>query len=156
MRQIENMFSKSCEYGLKAVIYIASQSLEGKRIKIDDIAEKAGSPRAFTAKILGTLTKFNIINSLKGPYGGFDIEIKRMKEIKISEIVFAIDGDSIYNGCALGLTECNAQEPCPMHENFVQIREELKKMLETTTIFELATKFNSGESILVRKDRIAS
>ncbi len=144
------MFSKTCEYGLKAVIYIATKSLEGNRVKIRDVADNSGSPEAFTAKILGSLTKHNIVNSLKGPYGGFEIEAKRMKQIKVSEIIFALDGDSVYNGCALGLSVCSDTEPCPMHENFIEVRKQLKKMLETTTIYELATKIKSGKSFLVR------
>src|SRR5690554_1292547 len=99
------MFSKSCEYGIKAILYIATESIEGYRVKIGDIAENSDSPEAFTAKIMGTLARHNIVNSLKGPYGGFEIDIHRMKQIKISEIVYAIDGDSVYNGCALGLKD---------------------------------------------------
>lgn len=144
------MFSKACEYGIKAIIYIATQSLENKRVKLGDVAEHTDSPEAFTAKILGTLTKHHIVNSLKGPYGGFEIDTKRMKEIKISEIVFAIDGDSIYNGCALGLSECDEEHPCPMHHKFSKIRSGLKKMLETTTVFELATQLKTGTTILKR------
>lgn len=144
------MFSKSCTHGIKAILYIAMQSMEGNRVKIGDVAENTGSPEAFTAKILGALAKHNIVTSVKGPYGGFEIDINRIKEIKISEIVFAIDGDSVYNGCALGLDECNALEPCPMHDKFVHVRNELKKMLKTTTVFELATQLKSGKSILLR------
>lgn len=144
------MFSKACTYGIKAVIYIANESLEGNRVKLGDVVKSAGSPEAFTAKILSTLTKHNIINSFKGPSGGFDIDFNRMKSLSVSEIVFAIDGDSVYKGCVLGLDECNAAEPCPMHDKFVKIRSELKKTLETTNIYELATKLKSGESILLR------
>jgi len=144
------MFSKACEYGIKAIIYIASQSLEGRRVKIGDIVEHSGSPEAFTGKILGALTKHNIVNSHTGRYGGFDIDTNRLKDIKMSSIVLAIDGDSIYNGCGLGLKECNANEPCPMHENFVKVRGELKKMLTTTSIYDLATGLKSGKTTLVR------
>lgn len=144
------MFSKACEYGLKAVIYIATQSLENNRVKIGDIIENTGSPEAFTAKILGTLSKHNIVHSIKGPYGGFEVDKVKMKNIKISEIVSAIDGDSIYTGCALGLNECSKEEPCPMHDEFVNIGNDLKDMLESTTIYDLATKYKSGNSILLR------
>lgn len=144
------MFSKSCTHGIKAILYIATQSLEGHRVKIGDVAENTGSPEAFTAKILGALAKHHIVTSVKGPYGGFEIDRNRMQEVKLSEIVFAIDGDSVYNGCALGLEECNALEPCPMHDKFVHVRSELKKMLKTTTVFELATQLKSGKSILLR------
>lgn len=144
------MFSKACEYGIRAIIYIATESLENRRVKIGDVAENTGSPEAFTAKVLGLLTKYGIVNSLKGPYGGFEVGMNRMKEIRLSDIVFAIDGDSIYRGCALGLSECNAAEPCPMHEKFVKVRSDLRRMLETTTIYDLATKLQAGESTLIR------
>jgi Rrf2 family iron-sulfur cluster assembly transcriptional regulator len=144
------MFSKSCEYGIRAVIYIASQSLEHKRVKIREIAQMTNSPEAFTAKIVGALSKHNIVLSQKGPTGGLEIDIERMKNINISQIVLAIDGDSVYNGCGLGMSQCNAENPCPMHEKFAIVRAELKQMLETTTIFELATNLKDGKSTLLR------
>lgn len=144
------MFSKTCEYGIKAVVYIAMQSLKGYRVKIGDVVNNTGTPEAFTAKILGTLTKANVIQSYKGPNGGFEIDKTKMHSLYLSQIIHAIDGDAVYNGCGLGLQECNADEPCPLHEKFVSIRAQLKKMVETTTLFELATKLEQGESILLR------
>ena len=144
------MFSKACEHGIRAIIYIATQSLEGKRVKIGDVATHAGSPEAFTGKVLGALTKHNIVNSHTGPYGGFNIDLNRMEQIKVSDIVFAIDGDSIYNGCALGLNECSNDYPCPMHDKFIQVRTDLKTTLETTTVYQLATNLKSGKTILTR------
>jgi len=144
------MFSKTCEYGIKAIIYIASQSMQGARVKVGDIVLNAGLPEAFTGKILGALTKHGIVESHTGPYGGFEIDKERMKSIRLSEIVFAIDGDSVYNGCGLGLSECSNIQPCPVHDKFAKIRGQLKHMLETTTIYDLATGLNSGKSILMR------
>lgn len=144
------MFSKACEYGIKAVIYIATQSMNNNRVKIGNIVDHIGSPEAFTAKVLGALTKHDIVKSYTGPYGGFEIETRRMEAIKLSEIVFAIDGDSIYKGCGLGLNECNSDQPCPIHDRFVHIREELRKMIETTSIHDLAADLKAGQSILNR------
>lgn len=144
------MFSKACTYGIRAVIYIAMQSLDGKRVKIPDVATNSGSPEAFTDKILGKLNKAEIINSYKGAHGGFEMDTQKIQSTKLEEIVYAIDGDSIYNGCALGLSECDASDPCPMHNKFFQIREELKDMLGTTTVFELAFGLKSGKSTLLR------
>lgn len=144
------MFSKACEHGIKAIIYIATQSLEGRRVKIGDVAAQAGSPEAFTGKVLGALTKHNIVNSHTGPYGGFDIDPTRMEQIRMSDIVFAIDGDAVYKGCALGLKECNSKKPCPMHDRFVKVRAELRTMLETTSIYDLAVGLKTGKTILTR------
>ena len=70
------MFSKSCEYGIRATIFIATQSYLNNRTGIKDIAKKIDSPEAFTAKILQILVKANIIHSTKGVGGGFEIPKK--------------------------------------------------------------------------------
>lgn len=148
--KVNEMFSKACEHGIKAMIYIATQSLNGERVKMGDITENIDSPEAFTAKVLGELVKHGIVESLKGPYGGFYIQPEKMKTIKVSEIVAAIDGDAIFNGCGLGLSECSHTQPCPMHHKFVKVRDGLKQMLETTTILDLAMGLKSGQTMLVR------
>lgn len=144
------MFSKACEYGIRATIYVALQSLEDNRASLKDIANKIDSPVAFTAKILQQLVKNNIMGSVMGPTGGFQIEKKRIDEIKLSQIVDAIDGDSIYRGCGLGLKECNAAKPCPVHDKFAKIRNDLKEMLENTNIYELAMGLEVGLTFLKR------
>lgn len=119
--KLKSMFSKACEYGIRATIYVARQSLEDKRASQKDISREIDSPVAFTAKILQQLVRNNILNSVMGPTGGFHIEKKQMDEITLSQVVDAIDGDAIYRGCGLGLKECNARKPCPVHDKFAKI-----------------------------------
>ena len=144
------MFSKACEYGIKAIAYIAKESLDGNRVKIGDISANTDTPGAFTAKILGLLAKNHIVISQTGPHGGFEITKDKMKEVKLSEIVRIIDGDAIYNGCALGYHECNNERPCSMHHKFVKVRADIKKMLTSTTIYDLAQGVKTGKSVLKR------
>lgn len=144
------MFSKACEYGIRAIIHIAAQSQEGKRVGLKEISKQIDSPEAFTAKILQILSKNNLIDSIKGPMGGFEIDLKQMKKIKLSEVVSAIDGDSIYKGCGLGLKECSEKRPCPVHNQFKTIRNELKNMLENTTLYELSLDQKNGLTFLKR------
>ncbi len=149
-RKYTTMFSKACEYGIRAVIYIAQKSLNEERASLKDITAEIDSPEAFTAKVLQQLAKAKIINSVKGPNGGFEIKKEDIDSIKLSEIVNALDGDSIYKGCGLGLKVCNANEPCPVHDKFTTIRSELRKMLENTNLFELATSLETGLTYLKR------
>jgi len=132
------MFSKACQYGIKASVYIAQESSKGNRTNLKDIAHNIDTPVAFTAKILHQLAKSNILSSLKGPTGGFVIEEGRAKTIFLSDIVSAIDGDTIFKGCALGFEVYDASKPCPMHSKFVGIRNNLRKMLENTSLHDLA------------------
>ncbi|PKQ44710.1 RrF2 family transcriptional regulator [Confluentibacter flavum] len=142
------MFSKACEYGIKASIFIAINSYEGKRVSPKEIAKEINSPQAFTAKILQALVRHKVINSVKGAYGGFEINKNELKYINLSQIVKAIDGDNIYNGCGLGLDKCDENHPCPVHEKFITVRDELKHMLENTSLEELALDIKSGASFL--------
>ncbi|WP_067146923.1 RrF2 family transcriptional regulator [Pseudotamlana agarivorans] len=142
------MFSKACEYGIKAAIFIATQSYEGKRVSPKEIAQEIDSPQAFTAKILQALVKNDVVSSVKGAYGGFEIDRNQIASIKLSQIVNAIDGDTIYNGCGLGLHACDEAHPCPVHDKFKAIRTDLKHMLENTSLEELALNIKSGESFL--------
>lgn len=144
------MFSKACEYGIRAAIYIAEQSLVDRKVSLKDVAEAIESPTAYTSKILQKLSKTHIINSDKGPTGGFSMDKNELEKVKLSSIVFAIDGDGIYNGCGLGLKKCNADKPCPVHNQFKTIRDKLKKMLETTTVKSLAIDYGKGLTFLKR------
>lgn len=142
------MFSKACEYGIKASIYIALNSYDGNRVSLKEIAKEIDSPEAFTAKILQALVRHKIINSVKGAYGGFEIPKEEISSIMLSEIVKAIDGDGIYHGCGLGLNVCDENHPCPVHDQFKVIRNELKIMLESTNLEQLALDIKSGATFL--------
>lgn len=144
------MFSKACEYAIRASIYIALKSQDGKRTSLKDIANETGSPVAFTAKILQKLSKSNIVNSVQGATGGFEINKNALKEIKISAIVTAIDGDLILTSCGLGLDECSSDKPCPIHESYASIRNDLNKLLNSTSLYDLATGLENGLTFLKR------
>lgn len=142
------MFSKACEYGIKAAIFIALSSYKEQRVSLKEIAAEINSPAAFTAKILQALARNNIVDSVKGINGGFEIPKGNISKVKLAHIVKAIDGDQIYNGCGLGLEKCDAKHPCPVHDKFAYIRDNLKFMLETTNLEELALNIKSGISFL--------
>jgi Rrf2 family transcriptional regulator, iron-sulfur cluster assembly transcription factor len=142
------MFSKACEYAIRACIYIAGQSLAGRKVGLKDVSGAIESPEAYTSKILQQLSRNKIINSDKGPTGGFSLDKQQLEKIRLSTIVTAIDGDHIFNGCGLGLKRCNEKMPCPVHDQFKSVRDGLKKMLETTTIKSLTVKLGNGKTFL--------
>lgn len=144
------MFSKACEYGIKATIHIAHQSQKGERVSLKAVAKAIDSPIAFTAKIVQSLAKNDIISSTKGPTGGYEILESRQSIITAYHIVEAIDGDKIYNGCGLGLKQCNELKPCPIHFKFKAIRDDLKAMLQSTTVLELTSGLHQGLAFLKR------
>ena len=143
------MFSKACEYGIRAMLYIARTSKGGTRVGIKDIAKAIDSPEPFMAKILQDLSRKGLVLSIKGPNGGFYMNNSHLR-ISLANIVTAIDGDQLFNGCGLGLKACNEKKPCPIHYEFKAIRSNLKTMLESTALEDFTENLEKGLFYLKR------
>ncbi|MFN8261873.1 MAG: Rrf2 family transcriptional regulator [Chitinophagales bacterium] len=130
------IFSKSCEYALRAVLFIYMKSDADTRLAVKDISGEIGSPVPFTAKILQQLARKKIISSVKGPNGGFYID-QASKPITIFQIVEAIDGTEFFERCIIGLKKCSEKNPCPMHKHFINHRNEIKDLFMKKTIQDL-------------------
>jgi len=141
------MFSKTCEYALRATIYIAQKSSGDKKIGIAEIAKAIDSPQHFTAKILQYLTGYNVISSIKGPNGGFFITDKQ-KQLSVRTVLQALDEDSVLQKCVLGLNECSENKPCPMHAQYKIIKQQLVQLFESKTIRDLATDISTGAAFI--------
>lgn len=125
------MFSKTCEYAIRALIFVAQKSKDGDKVGIKDIAAGIDSPEYFIAKILQELSRKGFVQSVKGPNGGFFMDEHNLKQ-SVADIVREIDGDKLFSNCGLGLKECSETHPCPIHNDFKHIRKEIKDMLENS------------------------
>ncbi len=143
------MFSKAGEYAIRAMMFVAQKSKTGERVGIKEITKGIDSPEHFVAKILQELSRKGLLQSVKGPNGGFYMDASNMK-VTLAEVVSAIDGDQLFSGCGLGLRECNEKKPCPIHDEFKLVRTKLKNMLETTQIGEFTESLEKGLTYLKR------
>lgn len=138
------MISKSCKYAIRAAIFIASKANEDIKFSSREIAKEIEAPPVFTGKVLQILHKHRIINCIKGPHGGFYCE-KPQLSVPVIDIVNAIDGLSVFKECVLGLHECSAEHPCPMHHTYQTTRDQVKECFQTTTVGSLAKTLNKGQ-----------
>lgn len=136
------LLSKSCSYGIRAAIYIATQN-DQQYVPIRDIAESLNISFHFLTKILQVLTKKGIIYSVKGPKGGVALR-KKPDKITILDIIEAIDCDNIFDDCVLGLPGCSDDNPCPMHNTWGVLRKDLFNMLQKETIEDLASQVKNN------------
>lgn len=130
------MFSKSFGYALRGILYIAAMQDQNRKIQVDEIASKLAVPRHFMGKILKNLVKHDVLQSTKGPNGGFFVNDTTLSTT-ILHVVLLTDGDNMFKNCMLRLHECSTQNPCPLHYKVVKIRDELRNELVNTTIHEL-------------------
>lgn len=143
------MFSKTCEYAIRAMIFIAQKSREGERVGIKDIARGIEAPEHFIAKILQELSRKNLVLSVKGPNGGFYHDYESVQS-SLADIVKTIDGDKIFSGCGLGLKQCSESHPCPIHHEFKKVRGSIQRMLEKARIGTLTRELEQQLTFLKR------
>jgi Rrf2 family iron-sulfur cluster assembly transcriptional regulator len=141
------MFSKTCEYAIRAAIYISAEGSIEKKVGISDICEHIEAPKHFTAKILQILTRNKIVSSQKGVNGGFYLD-RTQKNKPLIEIVQATDGNILFTGCGMGVKSCSDTEPCPLHDKFKAIRTNIKAMMEDSTIESMSKKLVKGNGFL--------
>lgn len=139
------VFSRSCEYALQAVMYIAMQPPR-QMVLLKDIAEKVNIPKHFLGKILQKLAKAGLLDSQKGPNGGFSL-IDSPNQITALMIVEAIDGTELMNHCVAGFPKCDREHPCPFHDEWYPIRESIKSMLERETVDKLMVDAKAGKRV---------
>lgn len=146
------MFNKETEYAIRGLVYIHLQNTEGKRPGIAEIAEKIDAPHFYTAKILQRLVRQGFIESQKGKGGGFYFDTQK-PELPLKQLIIAIEGDTLFNGCAFGLKQCDDHNPCPLHEKYAPIRNALHILVSEESVQRLAQKTMKGEKILLPRLR---
>lgn len=118
------------------MIYLSLQQKKSDRyVGVSEISEAIDSPKHFTAKILQQLSKAKLAESQPGPKGGF--YLSQDKVVSLADIIRIIDGDQLLNGCILGFKECSESHPCPIHDKYKVMRNQLRNLLFTTHLEEL-------------------
>lgn len=142
------MLSSTCKTAIKAVIYLASKFESGENAGIKEIAEFIDASEHTIGKLLQTLVKQGVVNSVKGPSGGFYISKEQRKQ-PIINIVEAIDGKQLFKECGLGLSKCSASRPCPIHHDYKEARDKVEKLFSTRKIADLCEPVNDGLAYLI-------
>ena len=141
------MLSYTCKTAIKAVILLATKYDKGYKPGIKEIAEHIDASEHTVGKLLQILVKQQVINSLKGPAGGFYITSQQLNQ-PIINIVESIDGKDIFNTCGLGLSRCSATHPCPIHNNYKEARDILERIFRSNKVVDLCTPVSNGLAYL--------
>jgi Rrf2 family iron-sulfur cluster assembly transcriptional regulator len=138
------MFSKTCEYAIRASLYLALHI--GQTLRADEIAHAIGAPLPITGKTLQILAKRSLILSVKGPNGGY-VFTEGHKQVTLHNVVSACDGDALFSRCFIGLDKCNSQQPCPLHEDFVKVRKRILRLVDSKTVLQFSKQMRKDGTL---------
>ena len=145
------LYSTACGYAIRALTHLAGQPPDGFR-QLRDIARAEGIPGAFLGKILQDLVRGRLLNSSKGPRGGYALA-RRPAAITLLAVKEVVDGTADLEGCASGLGRCSDDMPCPQHERFKPLRVAIKRYLVTTTVADMSQALAEKRALLERTHR---
>jgi len=134
--------SDGVEWGVHACVLLAVLPSEAA-LPAARLAEYHGVPSAYLAKHLQALARAGVLETVKGPRGGYRLS-RPPAEITVLEVVEAIDGDEPAFRCTeirrRGPSAVAAREyrtPCGIHRTFTRADDAWRAELAATTIADL-------------------
>jgi Rrf2 family protein len=133
-------------YALQAMMTLARRHEQGA-IKIREIAAESDLPEKFLELILLELKNARIVDSVRGARGGYRLR-RAPSEIPLSDVIRLIDGPLAPLGDAEQLRGMIAKDADhrALFQVFLQVRDAAAKILEHTTIADIAGIGKSGKS----------
>ena len=131
-----NPISRSTEYAVRALTYLAQQQEGGQYHLAREMAEKLGIPAPFLGKILQPLVTQGILESQRGRNGGFRLTAPP-GTVTLKRIVESQETNPGPRGCLLGQAECSDERACPLHDYWTVAAEAFEKKIEHTTLNDL-------------------
>ena len=131
------MISKSSEYAIRALTYMAQQEA-GTFHLAQDMARELSIPPAFLGKVLQPLVTRGILGSQRGRGGGFRL-VRPMDEVFLAEIIATQENLERSRQCVLGQGSCSDQHSCPLHQEWRSRTDSFLEHLEHTSLSDLLT-----------------
>ncbi len=128
------MLSKTAEYALRAVAFLAAR--EGQPASADLLAEKTKVPRRYLQRVLQDLVIAEIVHSRPGPGGGYELAVTT-DALTIFDIVEAVAPLERIRACPLGLK--THTELCPLHAELDRAYAATEAAFRAVTIKQLVT-----------------
>ena len=131
------------ECGILCALHLA-KNYGDVAIGAAEIAESQGIDLPYTQQILHRLRKGDVIESVRGPKGGYKL-LRPPAEITLKDILYAVEGDTFQVICehaplhpeSDGPTQCSTRESCGLHGVWQDLRTAIDKLLEERTLADL-------------------
>ncbi len=127
------LFTTATGYALRA---LGALPEDGSYCLAKDLAARLELPGPYLAKILQGLVQADILESVRGPKGGFRLT-RPAHRITVGEVVIALEGPNSMEGCIMGFPTCSGDHPCPLHEAWGAVKAQVASSMTEATIRDL-------------------
>jgi Rrf2 family protein len=135
--------SKRGEYGLRAMVILASQPDLSRPLSVKEIAAREKIPAKFLEQILNALKNTGLLQSKIGLNGGYYLA-KPPKEIPLGQIVRILDGPLAPIRCvskiAYAPCACPDENTCGLRMVMADVRNAIAEILDGTTLADVVKR----------------
>jgi Rrf2 family protein len=140
------MLSNTCKYALRAIIYIGINAKPGSYVNVRTIASDLEVPMQFLSKILQVFVHKGILESVKGPQGGFIFK-KDPYMVTLFDVIEIVDGPNMFEHCMIGTRPCIShdldQRKCPVHDHYSDLRTEFEAFFRNETFGKIIDSYKN-------------
>lgn len=130
-------------YGLRAMVDLAVNSSGEEPVPLKSIADRQSLSERYLEQIFSALKKNGLVNSIKGPQGGYIIS-KNIHEILVGDILRALEGNlHIVNSEDVINDKI---EECIKNNIWNKLNESIDKVVDSITLEDLVFEYNKSVS----------
>lgn len=126
--------SRTAEHAVRAILHLAVNGPDP--VKAGRIAKDLGAPANYMSKTLHALANAGVVDSRRGPTGGFRLA-KDPATLTLADIIRVVDDPSPKDACLVSSARCSERTPCRLHARWKAVSNEVWNPLRDTTIAEL-------------------
>lgn len=129
------MVSRTAEYALRAVLYIAGHAGDAPA-PVTEIATALHVPEKYLGRVLNSLARAGTLRSSRGAHGGFRLA-RPATRITLADVVAPFDAVGEPMQCLLRGERCGAAEACAAHDQWHAVSTHMRGFFQGTTIADL-------------------
>ena len=126
--------SRTAEHAVRALLYLATHGPES--VKASTIADTLGAPPNYMSKTLHALASAGIVDSRRGPTGGFRLRVEPDR-LTLARIIEVVDDPSPKDVCLIDDARCSDRTPCAVHGRWKVVSNRVWEPLRETTLADL-------------------
>lgn len=136
--------STRVRYAARALGELANSWLDGKPMKLSEIAKRQSISKKYLEQLFLPLKKAGIVVSVRGPSGGYKLA-KNPKELTFFELTTILEGSVWLLDCLVSKTVCSRYKSCRAREIWRKVNESLHCALKNITIADLVANSRAGD-----------
>jgi Rrf2 family protein len=130
------------EYALRALLVLALK-YDDHVVRIQTISQEQGIPKKFLEQILNDLKTLGVVQSRRGPNGGYRLALPPSR-ITLASVVRHIEGalapvscvsERFYERCS-----CPDETRCPIRDLMKEVRQAVVNIMEKATLADLCER----------------